>query len=133
MFATLYHELSALEGRLAGVRNYNITAKKQDGKLLFLRKIVPGAADDSYGIEVAQLAGVPESVITKAKAYLRELESDTPVPNAPAAPPAPEPQMSLTELGAREAVEALRRTDVNTLTPLEALNLLSQLKKKVEV
>ena len=133
MFATHYHELSALEGRLAGVRNYNITAKKQDGKLLFLRKIVPGAADDSYGIEVAQLAGVPESVIAKAKAYLRELESDTPVPNAPAAPPAPEPQMSLTELGAREAVEALRRTDVNTLTPLEALNLLSQLKKKVEV
>ena len=59
MFATHYHELSALEGQLQGVRNYNITAKKQGGNLVFLRKIVPGAADDSYGIEVAKLAGLP--------------------------------------------------------------------------
>ena len=67
MFATHYHELSVLEGELDGIRNYNITAKKQNGKLIFLRKIVPGAADDSYGIEVAKLAGVPDSVIDRAK------------------------------------------------------------------
>ena len=68
MFATHYHELSALEGELSGVKNYNITAKKQGGTLVFLRKIVRGAADDSYGIEVAKLAGLPDAIITKAKA-----------------------------------------------------------------
>ena len=73
MFATHYHELSALEGEIAGVRNYNITAKKQGGTLVFLRKIVRGAADDSYGIEVAKLAGLPDSIIGKAKGYLKEL------------------------------------------------------------
>jgi len=71
-------------GLLPGVRNYNITAKKQGGTLLFLRKIVAGAADDSYGIEVAKLAGVPDTIITKAKTYLRELESGAAQPAAPA-------------------------------------------------
>lgn len=75
MFATHYHELSALEGTIPGVRNYNISAKRQNGKLLFLRKILPGAADESYGIEVAKLAGVPESVIRAADAHLRELNA----------------------------------------------------------
>ena len=76
MFATHYHELSALEGEVAGVRNYSISAKKQGGELVFLRKIMPGAADDSYGIEVAKLAGLPEAVIQKAKGYLKELEHE---------------------------------------------------------
>ena len=132
MFATHYHELSALEGSLPGVRNYNITAKKQGGKLIFLRKIVPGAADDSYGIEVASLAGVPESIIQKAKDYLLELES-----GAAAAVPAPQPaadtcQVSLEELGAGEVLSSLRRLDLNTLSPLEALNLLYEWKRKVD-
>ncbi|MCD7846068.1 MAG: DNA mismatch repair protein MutS, partial [Oscillospiraceae bacterium] len=78
MFATHYHELSALEGTLDGVKNYSITAKKQGGSLIFLRKIVPGCADDSYGIEVAKLAGVPDPVIKKAKQYLAELEASGP-------------------------------------------------------
>ena len=66
MFATHYHELAALEGSVEGVHNYSISAKKQGDSLVFLRKIVPGAADDSYGIEVAKLAGVPDKVVSTA-------------------------------------------------------------------
>ena len=128
MFATHYHELSALEGEVPGVRNYNITAKKQGGNLVFLRKIVRGAADDSYGIEVAKLAGLPESVIQKAKSYLKELETEgiaAPTLSAPA-----EDQISFADIGADEVREILRSTDLNTLTPLEAMNLLFDLQKK---
>ena len=128
MFATHYHELSALEGEVAGVRNYNITAKKQGGTLVFLRKIVRGAADDSYGIEVAKLAGLPEPVIQKAKGYLKELESETPVSAAPAA--LADEQISFADVAADELRETLLATDLNTLTPLEAMNLLFTLQKK---
>ena len=127
MFATHYHELSALEGEVSGVRNYNITAKKQGGTLVFLRKIVRGAADDSYGIEVAKLAGLPEPVIRKAKEYLRELETDGPA--APAAE-AGEDQISFSDLGADEVRRALLAVDLNTLTPIEGMNLLFELQRK---
>lgn len=129
MFATHYHELSALEGSVEGVHNYSISAKKQGGTLVFLRRIMPGAADDSYGIEVAKLAGVPDGVIAKAKTYLKELESEKPVPELP--PSQAEEQISLIDAGTDEAAKILRRTDIDSLTPLEALNLLSELKKKV--
>jgi DNA mismatch repair protein MutS len=128
MFATHYHELSALEGEITGVRNYNITAKKQGGTLVFLRKIVRGAADDSYGIEVAKLAGLPDAVINKAKGYLRELETEGTV-RAAAQMPA-EDQISLSDLGADEVRRILQETDLNTLTPIEAMNLLFDLQKK---
>ena len=121
-------ELSALEGELGGVRNYNITAKKQGGTLVFLRKIVRGAADDSYGIEVAKLAGLPDSVISKAKGYLKELESSGIGPAV--TPKAADDQISLADVGADEVRDILLRTDVNTLTPLEAMNLLFELQKK---
>ena len=130
MFATHYHELSALEGSLPGVVNYNITAKKQGGKLIFLRKIVRGAADDSYGIEVAKLAGVPEAVITRAKSYLKELEANGAALGVERA--APSDQISLTDLGADEVRERLRTLDVDSMTPLEAMTVLYELKKKVE-
>ncbi len=130
MFATHYHELSALEGEVPGVRNYNITAKKQGGTLVFLRKIVPGAADESYGIEVAKLAGLPDGVVGKAKGYLREL-TERGVSLAPAEPSAPaEEQISLQDVGADEVSRILRQTDLNSLTPLEAMNLLFELQKK---
>ncbi len=129
MFATHYHELSALEGTLDGVKNYNITAKKQGGSLIFLRKIVPGAADDSYGIEVAKLAGVPDTVIRKAKQYLAELESAGAAAPRQAAP-APEEQVSMLDMAGSELAKQLRDIDLNTVTPLEALNLLYQLKQK---
>ncbi|MBQ9250417.1 MAG: DNA mismatch repair protein MutS [Oscillospiraceae bacterium] len=128
MFATHYHELSALEGEIAGVRNYNITAKKQGGTLVFLRKIVRGAADDSYGIEVAKLAGLPEIVINKAKSHLKELERDG--ISAPVGPAVEEDQISFADIGADEVSRILRDTDLNTLTPIEAMNLLFDLQKK---
>ena len=132
MFATHYHELSALEGSLQGVRNYNITAKKQRGDLIFLRKVVPGAADDSYGIEVAKLAGVPERVISMAKEYLKELEMGGVHAMPAQVADDPEDQISLVDIGAEDVARRLRGIDLNTLTPIEAMNLLSELKKKVE-
>ena len=142
MFATHYHELSDLEGQLDGVRNYNITAKKQNGKLIFLRKIVPGAADDSYGIEVAKLAGVPDAVIDRAKHCLKEL-NEAGTPAALSAAPAdglslrPEGdssgnQISFADMQADEIRETLRKTDLNVLTPLEAMNLLYELQRKAK-
>ena len=130
MFATHYHELGALEGSLPGVVNYNITAKKQGGKLIFLRKIVRGCADDSYGIEVAGLAGVPEGIVRRAKEYLKELEA------AGAAlgvtPRAESGQISLSDMGTDEVRDTLRRLDINSMTPFEALSLLNDLKRKVD-
>ena len=130
MFATHYHELSALEGLLQGVRNYNITAKKQGGDLIFLRKIVRGAADDSYGIEVAKLAGVPDFVISRAKACLKELEGDKPVTIVKAETDSG--QISLSDIGGDEVTHRLREINLDTLTPIEAMNLLYELKKKVD-
>ena len=129
MFATHYHELSALEGQLQGVRNYNITAKKQGGNLVFLRKIVPGAADDSYGIEVAKLAGLPESIIAKAKGYLKELEKSG-AGAVPKGESGPDDQISLADIGADQVRKMLLSTDLNSLTPIEAMNLLYELQRK---
>ena len=130
MFATHYHELTALEQTLPGVRNYNITAKKQGGTLLFLRKIVAGAADDSYGIEVAKLAGVPDTIIKKAKTYLRELESGAAQPAAPAHTAQDDAQMTLGDAAGDVIAEQLRAIDLNTITPLEAMRLLFELQQK---
>ena len=128
MFATHYHELSSLEGEIEGVRNYNISAKKQGGTLVFLRKIVRGAADDSYGIEVAKLAGLPDAVVNKAKAYLKELETE----GVSSLPEHRETsgQISFIDVGVDEVRRILDATDLNTLTPLEAMNLLCELQKK---
>lgn len=131
MFATHYHELSVLEGELPGVRNYNITAKKQGGNLVFLRRIVRGAADDSYGIEVAKLAGLPDTVIGKAKEYLRELTAAGAAPVVSSAE-AEDDQISFSDVGADEIRRTLCSIDVNTLTPLEAMNLLFELQRKAQ-
>ena len=128
MFATHYHELSVLEGQLPGVRNYNITAKKQGGTLVFLRKIMPGAADESYGIEVAKLAGLPDNVIGKAKGYLKELSQSGAAPRTEAA--RPDDQLSLSDVGTDEVRHTLMKTDINSLSPIEALNLLYELQQK---
>jgi len=131
LFATHYHELTVLEGQLPGVKNYNIAAKKKKDDIIFLRKIVPGGADQSYGIEVAQLAGVPGRVIDRARDILDELREQGWVPNTPAAVPAAQEQMSLMDMGSTEVAEILRRTSVETLTPIEAMNLLYELKQKL--
>ena len=128
LFATHYHELSAMEGQLPGVKNYNIAAKKKGGDVIFLRKIVRGGADQSFGVEVAKLAGVPDRVVKRAREILEELESgsgvQTPTPAAPAAD-----QISLMDIGAQTVLKKLRMTDVNVLSPIEALNLLAELKQ----
>ena len=128
LFATHYHELTALEGEIPGVKNYNIAAKKRGSDVIFLRKIVRGGADQSYGVEVAKLAGVPDRVVKRARQILEELESQdwrpTPAPSAPAAG-----QVSLGDLGGETVLKKLRMTDVNILSPIEALNLLAELKQ----
>ena len=129
LFATHYHELTALEGQIPGVKNYNIAAKKRGGDLIFLRKIVRGGADRSYGIEVANLAGVPDRVVRRAREILEELESgemqnaECRMQNEPA------DQVSLMDLGGQTVLKKLRMTDVNILSPIEALNLLAELKQ----
>ena len=130
LFATHYHEITALEGVIPGVKNYNIAAKKKGDDILFLRKIVRGGADQSYGIEVAKLAGVPDKVISRARQILKELEAGgVQTPQAPAAPPSE--QVSLLDMGGNEVVRRLQEADLNTLTPIEAMNLLFQLKQMV--
>ncbi len=131
MFATHYHELTELESEVPGVKNYNISAKKRGNDIIFLRKIVPGGADDSYGIEVAHLAGVPENVIRRAKTILRGLVATAGAAAPSAAPEDAREQVSMDAVRGDEVTELLRSTDLNTMTPLEALNLLFELKKKV--
>jgi DNA mismatch repair protein MutS len=130
LFSTHYHELTVLESEIPAVKNYNISAKKRGGDLIFLRKIVPGGADESYGIEVAGLAGVPESVVRRAKAVLEELEKGARAEWVGAAAPEPD-QVSMEELGMSQALRILENTDLNTLTPIEAMNLLFEMKKKL--
>ena len=130
LFATHYHELTALENELPGVVNYNIAAKKRGGDIIFLRKIVRGGADDSYGIEVAKLAGLPNSVIDRAKKILLDLESGA--PRADSAP-APEEsgQVSFSDMSALEVAERLRGINLDVLTPIEAMNILFELKGRL--
>ena len=129
LFATHYHELSAMEERLPNVKNYNIAVKKRGEQMIFLRKIVPGSADDSYGIEVAQLAGLPNPVIRRAREILAELEEENgAAPPAPA-PKAQEDQLSMADLAGQEVLRQLAALSVETLTPIEAMNELYKLKK----
>ena len=128
LFATHYHELTALEGQIPGVKNYNIAAKKKGSDVIFLRKIVRGGADQSYGVEVAKLAGVPDRVVRRAREILEELEAGVPQPAA-GTQPSVEEQISLGDLGGQTVLKKLRMTDVNVLSPIEALNLLAELKQ----
>ena len=127
LFATHYHELSVIETELHNVKNYNIAVKKRGDQMIFLRKIVPGAADDSYGIEVAKLAGLPAGVIARAREILADLESSTPAPASVAAQP--DDQISMLDLRSQQVCAALEKLTVETLTPIEAMNELYKLKK----
>ena len=127
LFATHYHELTELEQTLPGVKNYNISIKKRGDSLIFLRKIVPGGADRSYGIEVATLAGLPKDVVSRARTILAELEQGAYRP----APRREEAQLSLSAVGEAEVLDALRRAQPETLTPIEAMQLLYELRQKL--
>ncbi|MBE6618750.1 MAG: DNA mismatch repair protein MutS [Ruminococcaceae bacterium] len=130
LFATHYHELTELESTCDGVVNYSITARKKEKGIVFLRKIVRGAADDSYGIEVAQLAGVPSEIVKHAKEVLYEIEanSEKPQTHKKNADRGVE-SFSIDDYIEKEIAEKLRKTDVNTLSPIEALNFVWELKK----
>ncbi len=129
LFATHYHELTAIENEKPGIRNYNIAVKKRGDDITFLRRIIPGPADDSYGIEVAKLAGVPDSVVTRAKAILKSLENEeAPKPRHQVTLVEEESaQLSMEALADAALVEQLRQLDVNTLTPIEAMQTLYNL------
>ena len=128
LFATHYHELSNLENILPNVKNYNIAVKKRGDQMIFLRKIVPGATDDSYGVEVAKLAGLPNAVISRAREILDELETENGVVHAPVQQDA-EDQISMLDLRSQQVCDALSAISVETLTPIEAMNELYKLKK----
>lgn len=129
LFATHYHELTDLEQEITGIKNYSIAVKKRGEDITFLRRIVRGPADDSYGIEVAKLAGLPGSVTKRAHEVLRVLEAAAPDRNRveQLGFDALEAYASPTLPG--EALEKLEKLDVETLTPIEALNFLYELKK----
>ena len=131
LFATHYHELTALEGQIGGVKNFNIAVKKRGDDITFLRRIVRGGADDSFGVEVAKLAGVPNKVINRAKQILSELEAGHDV-SAPAQRGRKKqeeeaPQLALVPSAEREIMDRLRELDVNTLTPIECMTQLFEL------
>ncbi|MBR3621021.1 MAG: DNA mismatch repair protein MutS, partial [Clostridia bacterium] len=128
LFATHYHELTELENEVSGVKNYNISVKKRGDNITFLRRIVPGCADGSYGIEVAKLAGVPDSVVERAKVVLKDITE------ASGRPIIFENRQDDSDnqivFGSSDSVkisERLKSIDINTLTPIEAMQILYEL------
>lgn len=132
LFATHYHELTVMENLLDGVKNYSIAVKKRGDDITFLRRIIPGGADDSYGIEVAKLAGVPQSIINRAKEILAELESGDTSKIEVIKNENDDMQLSFVAAMQNPVIDKLKSTDVNTLTPIEAMNLLYELKGMVK-
>jgi DNA mismatch repair protein MutS len=150
LFATHYHELNAMADRYERVRNYRISVQEHDGKIIFLRKLVRGGADHSYGIEVAKMAGLPEPVILRAREVLQHLESQqlnvggsesggdgvaARKANADAVPSLADGQMSLfaqPDPVAEELKKTLQDLDPNRMTPIEALMKLNELKSKLK-
>ncbi len=134
LFATHYHEMTELEDKLEGVKNYNIAVKKRGDDITFLRKIVPGGADDSYGIEVAALAGIPKDVIQRAKEILKKIENDEigSVAEKYEKPERDDTQIDFQDELGRVIVDELKALDVTTYTPIEALNKLYELTNKAK-
>ena len=136
LFATHYHELTVMENLLDGVKNYNIAVKKRGDDITFLRRIIPGGADDSYGIEVAKLAGLPDWIIKRAKEILKELTSGKTddketFANISSHSSEEDMQLSLLDTASNAVTDKLKSVDVNTLTPIEAMNLLYELKNMI--
>jgi DNA mismatch repair protein MutS len=134
LFATHYFELTELAEQLTGVKNYHVSVKEAGGSVVFLRKVEPGAADRSYGIEVAKLAGLPLEVVVRAREVLAEHESAERRLTgqlSPGAEPERPAQLTIFTPLSQPVLEKLREVDLNRLTPLEALNLLAELKKEI--
>ncbi len=136
LFATHYFELTELAEQLSGVKNYHVSVKETGGGIVFLRRVEPGAADRSYGIEVAKLAGLPNEVIERAREVLAEHENaERQLTNQLASEESRQPaaaQLTIFTPLSQPVLEKLREVDLNRLTPLEALNLLAELKRQVD-
>jgi DNA mismatch repair protein MutS len=131
MFATHYHELMQLPERLAHARNLNVAVRETGNTVVFLHRLEAGGTDRSYGIHVAQLAGLPDAVVGRARAVLGQLEGEHRVVPGKPAPPADPGQLALFGAPAPDpALEELRAMDLDRMTPLDALNRLAELKKK---
>ena len=136
LFATHYHELTSMEGEYDGVVNYHIAAKKRGDSITFLRKIVKGSTDDSYGIEVAKLAGLPNEVIKRAKEVLSMVEAsskavrDAVDGDSIAAPKEDDGLLSIDDMMNEQLIEELRQVDLNTLSPFECMSLMFEWKKR---
>ncbi len=138
LFATHYHELTELEDLVDGVNNFNTSVKKRGDDITFLRRIVKGPADGSYGVEVAKLAGVPKPVVEKAKKILKSLEAQASV-TMTAQPTAEvhieeedDLQLSFSSNGKESIIDKIKNIDVNTLTPIEAMTVLYELQKEAK-
>jgi len=136
LVATHYHELTELAKSLPQVKNFNVAVKEWEDEVIFLRKIVPGGCDDSFGIHVAKLAGIPKEVLDRAKEILIDLEqgelSYGKLPKPTQKPKVKQYQLSIFSAKDNLLTQELKRIDVNKITPLEALNKLEELKKKAE-
>ena len=135
LFATHYHELISLEEKLDGVKNYSIAVKEKGEDVIFLRKIVPGGTDESYGVHVAKLAGVPQVVTKRANEILRSLERKSILGNKPQEKEnkkVVEGQFDLYNYKLAEIAHELDKVDINELTPVQALNILMNMKEKMK-
>ena len=138
LFATHYHELSELEGRLDGIKNYCITVKEHGDDVIFLRKILRGSADKSFGIAVAHLAGIPRPVLERAKEILATLEeadiskSGVVLTGGKTKPQKAEQTLMFVSGNTQEIIQELKAVDINTLTPISALNILCELREKAK-
>ena len=135
LFATHYHEITEMENEISGVKNFNTSVKKRGDEITFLRRIVPGPADGSYGVEVAKLAGVPQAVVNRARTILKTLEAQESASarQPKCAEPVEEPASGQIGMFAdmnNAVIEELKKLDLNTLTPIEALTKLYELKSK---
>jgi DNA mismatch repair protein MutS len=130
LFATHYHEMTQLEGLREGIRNYCVAVQERDGDVVFLRKIVPGGADRSYGIHVAKLAGLPSTVISRAQQVLAQLEQpDTTIENEPLSSEKESQRDSLPL--PHPIIEEMKQIDLFSMTPLDALNRLADLQRRI--
>lgn len=131
LFATHYHELTELENLLKGVKNYSVAVKKHGEDITFLRRIISGGADQSYGLEVAKLAGIPDNVVKRARQILKQLESGQPEQKKKLSHEE-QTAISFTPPGETEAIARLKNLNINNLTPMQAMQMLCDLAELVK-
>ena len=132
IFATHYHELVELETKIPGIKNYSVAVKEKGEDIIFLRKIIEGGTDESYGIHVAKLAGVPDNVVKRANKILNSLEKgDVKIKESKEDKKQVEGQIDLYNLQFADIAHELDKLNLNELTPIDALNILAKLKGKI--